>query len=460
MQLLFKNIILCSLFLVLFVQPTTGQNAEHIKEDKNKFFSFLKEGHFKGHIRNHFMTTINSHELTDYYTNATGGALKYETGKIYGFYGGVEGIFTYGTIKDNVLKEDPITGKISKWELELYDYTRPGEERDLDRLQELYIGYSFKNSYIEYGKVDINKGPLFLKRDSRMKPFAYRGFWGQIKEIPETNIYTGFINGVSPRGVTEWYSINEAIGINNNGFEPDGSKADYHGFSETKGIAVLGAENESFKNFTFKFWDFWMHNMNNTLWFQIDYKDESYFAGAQYVFQHNTGQNELAYNERYFQPDQTANVISLNAGKKIKDHHFSFSYLHAFGTGRFLYPRELGREDFYVSQPRSWIDGFGDLDVYMLRYKWKIKPLKDLLFDWRLSYTETAGIDNYEFNKYGLPSFYQSTILLRHKCKNKLEGLKFSLLYLYKYSPEDMELSKRFYLSDFHHISFISQIDF
>ena len=99
-----------------------------------------------------------------------------------------------------------------------------------------------------------------------------------------------------------------------------------------------------------------------------------------------------------------------NPGKEIE---VSASYLKAFDTGRFLFPRELGREDFYVSHPRSWVDGFGDTEIYMLRFRYRKETKQNgrVYIDTRIAKIDAPPIDDARFNKYGLPSYYQLTFL-------------------------------------------------
>lgn len=424
---------------------------------------FLQKSHLHGHIRNYWMATVNEGDLKGYWSNATGGAIELHTPELYGLELGMKGIFTYKTFSADLLEEDPIVGKSAKWEKELYDVSRPEEGKDLDRLEELFVRFNFSNSFVEYGKIDINTRPLFLRRDGRMKPFAYRGFWSEWEELKHQKITLGWIDGVSPRGMTEWFSIEEAIGLNNNGFEPNGDKAHYHESAEMKGIGVIGYENEVIEGWKWQLWNHYFHHLTNMLWLQSDYQKENWHLGLQYVHESAAEfQSELDYDHRYMQPDEKANVMSLLMARKLGKFRLSASYLHAFDTGRFLFPRELGREDFYVSQPRAWIDGFGDLDVWMFRLKSKDWLLKNLDLDVRLSKTMTSGMDDYQFNKYNVPSFYQLTTMADYKFHNHLEGLELVLLYIYRGSEKDLDLEPAdvFYRTNFHHFNLIANINF
>src|SRR5690554_3641312 len=77
------------LVVAILSQPTKAQE-NHTKdtlEDKS-LVPYLKEGEISGHIRNYFLITENHHG-NDYYANAIGGVLSYETKSYKGFQLGV-----------------------------------------------------------------------------------------------------------------------------------------------------------------------------------------------------------------------------------------------------------------------------------------------------------------------------------------------------------------------------------
>lgn len=437
-------------------------SIDHVSTIRELF----KKGHFEGHVRNYFMSTINQGDLTNYWANAIGGSLGYHTAHWKGFQLGVKGIFTYNLASSDLNMVDPLTGKSAKWEMELFDITRPTEKKDLDRLEELYIKYHFKTSYLTFGKIDINKGPLLLKRDGRMKPFVYKGLWAEFNEIKNQQIYGGWIFAVSPRGMTEWYSLNEAIGLNNNGYLPDGAHAEYHEHSNTKGLGVLGIESKITKQLKLSLWDYYLHHMYNTTWLQLDYESKKWFAGAQYIYQFSDAyQRKLAYENRIYQPDENANIISLQFGRNIKQkQRVSVAYLHGFDTGRFLFPKELTRENFYVSQPRSWVDGFGAIDIYMVRAQLTAtkEKWKGLSSDIRFERVQVPSSTDYAQNKYGKSSYFQSSIVAKYSFQKRLKGLHFTALYTYRFTENTIDLSpsQTFYKTNFHHLNFMLNIHF
>lgn len=457
-----KIIILCQSLLLLSVAVFGQHNDQDTIVNNNLKDAFLN-GHIHGHIRDFFLATVNEQPLQNYWANATGGALGYETGVFHQFSVGIKGSFIFNTFSSDLTEVDPITGKSSKWEKELYDVMRPGEYSDLDRLEELFVNYHFNRSFLRVGRMDINRGPLLLRRDGRMIPFVYQGLWGEVHELKNHTFYAGWINGVAPRGFTEWYNLNEAIGINNNGFEPDGTKGHYKGTANTKGIAVLGLKSSSLENLKIMAWNYWFHNMMNITWLQLDGQYDQFYAGVQYVHERPTyHQDELEYNDRYMQPNERANILSSQIGYKLRQLDISGAYLHGFSTGRFLFPRELGREDFYVSQPRAFIDGLGDVDVYMLRFKYSPRAVKDLKIDLRISRTITQGSGEVEFNKYGQAPFDQITGLVDYNFHGKMDGTSLRIWYISRFDTagEIVPIEKKASAFDFHHFGVTTDIAF
>jgi hypothetical protein len=462
-------------FCLLFPLNGLSQDGEihhDLEHDSANHFSNIKEifkkGHTEGHIRNYFMATINEGSLTDYWANAIGGSLGYHTARWHGFQVGVKGIFTFNLASSDLNKIDPVAQKSAHWEKELFDITRPEERKDLDRLEELYIKYHFKQSFITFGKIDINKGPLLLKRDGRMKPFVYKGLWTEFRELKHQQIYAGWIYAVSPRGMTEWYSLNEAIGLSSNGYLPDGEHSEYHEHSNTKGLLALGYENDFFKDFKLMVWNYYLHHMYNINWLQADYENKRLFAGIQYVHQMaDPYQSTLDFENRVYQPDEKGNVIATQIGLKTTNQstRLSAGYLHSFDKGRFIFPQELTRENFYISQPRSWVDGFGAVDMYMLRWQFTAEKgkYKGLSTDLRVSRIQVNSEEaNYTLNKYGRTSYNQATLVATYSFQKKLSGLHFSLLYAHRFLENSQHLhgSEKFYRTNFHHINLMINIHF
>lgn len=438
----------------------------HKNDSIHSVKDFFTKGIAHGHIRNYSMATIHEGNLSDYWTHAIGGALRYETAEWNGLSFGVKGIFTFEAFGMDLTEKDELIDRSAKWEKELYDVNRPGENTDLDRLEELFVRYSIGESDVRIGKIDINQGPLLLRRDGRMKPFAFRGAWAQINEFEGHELTIGYIDGVSPRGMTEWFSLNEAIGLLGNGRQPDGSPADYQDGTGIDWIAVIGIRKDLRENLKLSFWNYLFDKDMDIAWFQADYRQGQWIAGLQYVHQSAlAGQDDLEYSSRFIQEDESADLLSLRLGiaPEKSNWEFTTAYLHAFDNGRFLFPKELGREDFYVSHPRFWIDGLGKTDVYMVQAEYKSPSKKKGRFKMkaRFSQLDAPAQDDFRFNKYAQPSIYQAMVFPRYEFHSSLEGVELGLLYVWKIDREDERpANEQFYRTDLHHLNLVLNIDF
>ena len=429
--------------------------------------AFLKAGHVSGHIRNFTMVTLNAGELTDYWANATGGAIQYQTARFLGhFQLGVKGIFTFNTLSSDLLYEDPRTGQHAKWELELFDVNHPEEKHDLDRLEELYLKYHFgEGSFVEIGKFDLDETPLLNRRDGRMKPFVFEGLWSSLHFGKKHQVQTGWLTQVSPRSMTQFFPMHEAIGLKSQGRQPDGTPAAYHEAAPTRGIGVVGWQYDSQETWKVEVWEFYLDRLTNINWLQAEGQWGPWVAGGQYVLQlSHPYQQQLDYQARYYHPGEVGQVAAARFGLRGSHWEVTGNYLHSFSQGRFLCPRELGRERLYTSIPRSWVEGLGSTDVVTLigRYRQDLPQQNQLSAEVRGSTVFTPAPTDYALNKYGAQPYYQVNAALNYECFGKLEGLNVQLLYIYRghYAEGDLTPQELFNQYDMHQLNLITNLNF
>ena len=470
-----RIILLVGLFFVslntpLFSQhdPPTKERREHSILESDRDITHgglhnLKElfglGTITGHTRNYFMSTINKGDLTDYYANAIGGAMRFRSHEFYGFEFGAAGIFTYNLFSSDLNKVDPVTGRVARWEHELFDVLDLNNFNDLDRLEELYVRYNFKGGNITYGKLAIENTPLKNRSDDRMKPFAYKGFWLNYAPEIDHRFQAAWIDRISPRGTVEWFDFKEGIGLFDQGFQPDGTEAEYHENLESEGSAMLGYLGH-FEEFDLELYQFYIHHLSYITWAGIEYHKNGWNLGLQYSVQFpDAFQKELEYQQRYVQPGERGQVLSGRVRYHFGAWDLWGAYSHAFATGRFLFPRELGRDHFYTSLPRSRMEGFGDTDVITLGAELHFGGEH---FTADAAYTRLFGpeVDSFEFNKYNLDAYQQFNFSLDYAFTGFLEGMHMSLLYIYKNNLNNTEPEVIFNESNYHQINFVTNFEF
>lgn len=436
-------------FVLLFVITLQAQES---------LPNFLAQGKMQGNVRNYFMTTDN-HGLSNYYANATGGLLGYTTKDYKGFEMGVSGLLTFKTFGDNMNAVDPVTGKSSKWERELFDLNDSGNYYNLYRLESLYLKYRYKHSYISVGRLPLEFHPLINKSDGRMLDFAFQGINGLITIDSTLKVNLVSLNRVSPRAMTKWYSANEVIGLLNNGYLPDGTKADYSELTKTNIVAYAGVEKTAGK-LKLNFWDTHIDKLLNTLWAEALYNSNLISAGLQYSYQIPYAyQKNVPYANRYIQPGENGQIASTMVKYKTKRFEAIVAFTKAFKTGRYLFPRELGRDQFYTSLPRSRIEGLGNSNIVKLGLQYTF-PTQQLIAGIDTTVVNGPGALNYSLNKYGLDDYYQINGRIHYNFKGFLKGLNVTLLYIWKQNKNLHTPADVFNVSDYSQMNFISNFNF
>lgn len=450
-HILFKKHIL-TFSILLFVLDGISQHQEigekpGIWKDKQKQFvdtnSILyafKNGTTHGHLRYFFMQTDNAKGLSDYHAHAAGGGIKFETASYKGFQLGISGFFTFNIGSSDFSIPDPKTNQPNRYEIGLFDQTNPNNKSDIDRLEELFLKYNFKHASITVGKQLLNS-PFINLQDGRMRPTEVGGIWYETNGKSKTKIEGGLISRISPRGAVEWYSVAGSMGIYSSGLNIDGTKSNYFGNTKTKGITMVGLTNKSIKNLTLKWWDLYTEKIFNAMLLQADLNmplsaGGAIVAGAQliHINKIGSGGNEDA-GKRYMQ-QSSAMTFGGMFGWENKSWKSSFNFNRITKKGRYLMPREWGRDPFYTFLSRERNEGLADVHAYVLKLGYSI-PGTAFKTSTAYGYFDLPAINNYPANKYGMPSYHQINLDIRYDFKGGLfSGLGTQLLYVYKSNAE------------------------
>jgi hypothetical protein len=449
-----------SLLLIFAVFTARAQHQEigekpgiwKVKQsiDTNSLLYAFKKGNANGHLRYFFMATDNSNGLTDYYANATGGGLRFETAKFHGFQFGVSGFFTFNLGSSNLALPDPKTNQSNRYEIGLFDVSDAKNKHDIERLEEFFLKYHFKKSVVILGKQLINT-PFINLQDGRMHPTGVGGLWSEINELKKTKIEVGLLNQLSPRGTVRWYGIKESIGVYSTGLNIDGTKSFYAGNTQTKGIAMLGITHNSTKNLIVKFWNVYTENVFNSMLFQADLKKElkvggNFIAGAQLISQAKAGNggNDGAA-KRYFQQEGSF-TYGANIGWENDAWKTSLNFNRITAKGRYLMPREWGRDPFYTFMSRERNEGLANSTAYVIKVGYNI-PKTTFKTAMAIGYYDLPSVTDFKHNKYGMPSYNQLNIDLRYDFKGLLSGLGTQLLYVYKSKLGDSPLAEKYIIN-------------
>ncbi len=405
--------------------------------DSNNLLHQFQMGTIHGHFRSFFSTTANKNSALEY-ANAVGGGIQFISKPIYNINIGVSGFFVYDAFSSDLTKTHPLSNTLNRYELGLFDITDPANKTDIDRLEELFIQYNKKNIAITLGKQLLNT-PFINLQDGRMRPTEVQGIWSQFKNN-KIKLYAGWLNQFSPRSTVEWYKTNESIGIYSVGVNADGSKSGYKNNLVSKGVALSGAEISIGKSYKLQLWNQYVDNIFNSIFLQVDKSTTNVhpiYFGIQLIKQHvinNGGNNEL--NKTYFNPNQSSLVLGAKIGKQYKNWDYSINYTRITKEGRYLMPREWGRDPFFTFLAGERNEGLGDLNAYVMKGKYIIKN-KPLTINIAMGYFDLPDIKNYALNKYSFPSYLQYNIDTRYTFNGYLKGWELQLVYFYKKSIGD-----------------------
>jgi hypothetical protein len=423
-----------------------GKQTETV--DTTSLLSAFKRGQVNGHFRYFFMATDNIKGLTDYYANAAGGGIRFETARFHGFRFAVSGFYTFNIGSSNLLKSDTVTGQPNRYELALFDVNDPANKKDLDRLEEFYIKYEQRNGSLTFGRQLLNT-PLINLQDGRMRPTGVEGAWLVFNKIKRTKIEGGWLYAISPRGTTKWFNIGQSIGVYPQGVNGDGTKSQYRNNIQSNSLALIGITIKPAKYLALQAWDVFAENVFNTAMLQADFSfpltnNNSFFVAAQFIKQHavNNG-GHVAASKTFFEKGGRSASFGTKAGWKNNNWETSINYTRITKQGRYLVPREWGREPFFTFLPRERNEGLGDLHALVAKVNYNLSNAR-LKTSFAVGYYDLPGVKNFRLNKYGLPSYVQINSDTRHFFTGMLKGLEAQLLLVAKFNNGEIFNERRY----------------
>ncbi|PVY42247.1 porin [Pontibacter virosus] len=435
---------------------STESDTVQIRSAKDLF----SKGEVEGHVRNYFMATFNHGSLSDNYANAIGAEIGYQTASLHGFRFGFAGLFTYNLFSSNLGERDFIAEKHPKLELELFDIEDPHNKADLDRLDELYLAYNSARLRAKVGRFSFTS-PLMNPQDTRMKPYSFQGIKVQVP-LQDIGLFTtAWFDHFSPRSTVEWFKAGETIGIFSPGLDEWGNPSAYPHHTQTKGVAVTGLQLNPNKGLQAEAWNYWIENVsNNSYGKAVVEVAPQVKAGMEGLYQFQIGNGGNSENALVYFPNQQQWLVGGMLAYEPQNLHLSLNYLHISGNGRFLFPREWGREQFFATISRGRMEGLGqsDLLVAKARKKWAGNFSSELA----LAKSWLPAPDDYRYNKYDAMSYWGWVADLNYTpAKPVLDGLSFRLLYIGRTSPDmDIPLKDMYYNTNFNNINFITQLTF
>lgn len=414
--------------------PSTEPNSDST-ETKEMFGKVLNTGDFEFHLRSYFMHTNNSHDLMDFSAWGTGAGLGYFSPRWKGLGIGFSGFFVFRHLENNLKELDPQTGMGNRYEITLFDVHHPENSKDMDRLEEFYLSYEDNKFSALFGRQHF-ESPLLNASDNRLRPNLFSGFSGVYTATSGLKFSGAWFSHLISRGSLEWVKVEESLGFYSVGRNPLGGKETYTHHVESKGIGVIGLEYSKDK-FQVQSWNYLAEGIFATNFTEVigtlgSSISKKWIYGAQGFIQRAQGDGGSKDPEKaYTLPKEKTYGIGLKSGMHWGPNELAVNFLYISDNGRFLFPREWGREKFFVSMQRERFEGMGGVRAFGLAYDKSLIHDK-LKVSFGSSYVQTPGLENLRLNKYGLPNYFHFVGLVDYQFEGFFKGLDLQLLVAHK----------------------------
>lgn len=412
-----------------------AQNQETAK-DSSSLLHYFSNGKWQANVRNYFMATDNARkELTDYYANALGITVRYQTAEWKGFSAAIGSTFIYNTASSDLGKPDSLTRQFNRYEIGLFNLANPYQPL-IGTIDELFLKYAWKNSKIIFGKQKLIT-PWVNPQDGRMRPNFQEGIYFDIQDIKNLRIELAFLYNFLVRSLSKWSSIANSIGHYPAGVTPDGLRSRYSNNLKSVGLGIVGITYNISPKIKTQLWNYFAENIFNTTLLQSDaevllHKESKHkvLAGLQLHYQtaiNDGGNPDPALT--YILKNQWNWALSSRLGWKYNQSQVTLNYTRIGNHSRFLFPREWGRDPYYTFLPRERNEGFGDVNAFAIQYSQDFTKTK---FEIAYGHYLLPDARNFSLNKYAFPSYNQININIVHQFQRLLKGLQAQFLYVYK----------------------------
>jgi hypothetical protein len=429
--------VLLSTFFIVFAVSMSGLDSQW--------------GSLNTQVRLNSMIEENQDPLLDYAGTAIGGKIVYRTPQWKNIHG-VIGVYASRFIHDNVSSDrvEPLaSNRASRYVAGLVDTT------DLDAngvagIGEVYVEYLNPKGSVSIGRMKLDT-PFINPQDGRMIPTFEQGLWMKYGIAPQWSVQGGVINGFWNRNTSGWKSVEDSLGY---GYEMGNApltsavKGDYYKNTDSSGIFVgnIRYEDDSLR---VDLWDYYVENIFNLGYAETDFLHRTgsikLTYGAQVIHQQEVGEGgngeddllgatEAQKAKSYMAQGEKSTTYGAKISSDYLDTRLTFAYNKTTGNGRFLFPREWGKEPLYTFQKRERSDGSGHCDA------WLITLEHDFVREGISGLSMMAGYGEYDksdpkewrTNKYGTPSYAQWNIDVFYRFKGVLKGLRAEYLMVRK----------------------------
>lgn len=344
------------------------------------------------------------------------------------------GYRTFANVASSEIWEpDPITEQPNRYETGLFDLLDT-RDRFFGKLETFSLEYSKENFGVKVGRMGINSDWINAQ-DGRLSPTAVEGInaWFVPNSLWKLSVWG--IGRMSIRGSSDWLSVGETVGIYPLGRTVSGKPAQYFGNTSSDWIGIWEVDRKIGSDAKIHFSNTIAQNLYSTymLSFEKNLKVESGTVnfGLQSGFQHGIGQGGNENTElKYKEPDDKNYSFSGRLGWKNSKWTTHLNYTHVGGKGRWLNPREWGKDAWYTFIPRERNEGFQSVNALVAYGEYRFEKAQVSVYG-HLGFHWLPDTNNAAANKYNFPSYRQVNLGVKYQPK-KIKAVDFHLLLMSK----------------------------
>ena len=157
-------------------------------------------------------------------------------------------------------------------------------------------------------------------------------------------------------------------------------------------------------------------------------KSSRFLYGVQGFFQSAVGNGGYPDPKKaYTLPGEKTHGVGLRSGIQWGHHQLTVNYLGISDEGRFLFPREWGREQLFASMRRERLEGMGGVNAITVLYD-KTFIHDKLKVSFGAGHMTTPNLEEVQLNKYSLPHHYHFIGLIDYRFDEFFQGLDLQFL--------------------------------
>jgi hypothetical protein len=378
-------------------------------------------------------TSYNTESLRSDYalglTSFVGGKLSF--GKEWEFQSGYR---VFGNaFSSSFWEPDPNTGQANRYESGLFNLLDP-QDRLFGRLELFSLAYSQPTFGVKVGKMGI-QSDWVNAQDGRLSPTVVEGVHAWVALTPSWKVKGWGINRMNIRGSKDWLPVGETLGIFPQGRSILGKPATYFGNTASSWLGIWELEGKIGKGTKFRFSQTYAANLFSTSWATLErsWKTSAglWNTGIQSGLQQGLGEGGNGDPQQQYKDPKDLNVaVSTKLNWKKGPWEAQLSATQVGGNGRWLSPREWGKDAWYTFIPRERNEGFESVSaaVGYISYRFEKAGIQVYTF---AGIHKLPDLQNAAANKYNFPSYWQHNLGLKYSPK-KATNLDFQLILVVK----------------------------